>query len=192
MGKEEIVARILSDAEAEGEETVRAAKARAEEILAAAEKQCEAERAETEREAEAQGMRIRDGKAAMARLDGAKLRLAERRRVIDAVYLRALAALLCLERHDAVSLAERLLRENAEEGDEIVFSADFPYCEEVARLSVVGEKKLTVSGERPDLGGGFLLRGKTADKDVTYPALLAADREAHQAEIARALFGENH
>lgn len=190
MGKEEIVARILSDAEAEAEETVRAAKARAEEILRAADAQCAAERAEAEREAEAQGTRVREGKAAMARLDGAKVRLAERRRVLDAVYLRARAELLCLGRHESVVLFERLLKEYAEEGDEIVFSEGFDYAEEVGRLPVVREKKLTVSGERPDLKGGFLLRGATSDKDVTFPALLAADREAHQAEIARALFGD--
>ncbi len=191
MGRDDLVARILSDAQASAEETVRAARARAEEILAAAEAQCKREREETEREAEEQGKRIRDGKAAMARLDSAKIRLAERRRVLDAVYLRALAALLCLERREAVSLSERLLREYAEEGDEIVFSKEFPYCGEVAKLSVAVQKKLTVSEERPDLGGGFVLRGKTSDKDVSYRALLAADREAHQAEIARALFGDH-
>ncbi len=191
MGRDEVVERILSDAEREAGETVQAAKARAEEILEAARRQCEKERVGSENEAEAQGMRIREGKAALARLDGAKIRLAGRRKVIDAVYTRALAALLCLDAHDTLSLAERLLCENAEEGDEIVFSAGFSCCEEVADLPVVKERKLTVSAEHPDMGGGFLLRGTNSDKDVTYPALLAADREAHQAEIALALFGDH-
>ena len=191
MGKEEIVARLLSDAEAEAAETVRAAQIRAEEILAAAKEQCGRERDGAEREAEARAVRIREGREATARLDGKKIRLAEKRRVLDAVYRRALEMLLCLDRSDAVALAERLLKENAEEGDEIVFSAGFLYGEDIERLPVFREKKLTVSGERPDLGGGFLLRGKTSDKDITYPALLAADRENHQAEIARAVFGTN-
>ncbi len=190
MGREEIVERILSDAQREAEETVRAAKAHAEDILEAARRQCALERAEAQREAEAQGLRIREGKEALARLDGAKIRLAAKRRVLDAVYVRALAALLCLDRHDALALSERLLKENAERGDEIVFSEDFPYREDVEALSIVGEMQLSVSEERPDLGGGFVLRGKTSDKDVTYSALLAADREAHQAEIALALFGD--
>lgn len=190
MGREEIVERILSDAQREAEETVRAARAHAEDILEAARRQCASERAEAQREAEAQGMRIREGKEALARLDGAKIRLAAKRRVLDAVYVRALAALLCLDRHDALALSERLLKENAERGDEIVFSEDFPYREDVEALSIVGEMQLSVSEERPDLGGGFVLRGKTSDKDVTYSALLAADREAHQAEIALALFGD--
>ncbi len=192
MGKEELVARILSDAEAEAEETVRSAKARAEEIVKAAEAECEREYRDAEKEAEARGERIREGRAAMARLDGAKIRLAERRRVLDAVYLRALAALLCLEEHDALSLTEKLLESYAEEGDEIVFSDGFAYADKAEKLPVVREKKLTVSKDRPDLKGGFLLRGKKADKDLSYPALLAADREEHQAEIARALFGEKH
>lgn len=191
MGKQEIVERILSDAAAEAEATVRAAEARAAEIVAEAEREAEAQLAEAEREAEARGKRMTDGKAATARLDGAKLLLAEKRRVLDAVYERAHQALLRLDRHSAAVLSEKLLKENAEEGDEIVFSAGFPYVEEVKRLPVVREKRLTVSGECPELGGGFLLRGKTSDKDVTYPALLAADREKHQAEIAFALFGEH-
>lgn len=190
MGKEEIVERILSDAQAEAETVVCAAKQRGEEIRAAAEARCERERAEAEREAEEQGARIRDGKAAMARLDSAKIRLAEKRRVIDAVYLRALAALLVLDRRESVLLYEKLLQAYAEEGDEIVFSSGFAYADEVAALPVVREKKLAVSQEREDVRGGFLLRGERSDKDVSFPALLAADRETHQAEIARALFGD--
>ncbi len=189
MGKEEIVARIVSDAEAEAQEIVRAARERADAIVTAAEKEAEAERAEAEREASARAKFILDGKAATARLDSRKALLAEKRRVLDGVYFRALAALLCLEEHDSVLLAEKLLTENAEEGDEVVFSENFAYAEEVSALPVFGERHLSVSAERPKLSGGFLLRGKDCDKDLTFAALLAADREEHQAEIAAELFG---
>ena len=48
-----------------------------------------------------------------------------------------------------------------------------------------------LSPERAEIGGGFVLRGKTSDKDLSYGALLAADREEHQAEIAAELFKDN-
>ena len=189
MGREEIVARVLSDAEKEAERIVAAAKKRAEEIVASAQAEANAEIAEAEKEVMARAKLITDGKAATARLDSRKVLLAEKRRVIDGVYCRALAELRCLGKHDALALSERLLTENAEEGDTIIFSENFSYADEVAALPVVREKKLTVSGERQELSGGFILRGKNADKDLSYGAILAADREEHQAEIAAAVFG---
>lgn len=191
MGREEIVARVLSDAEKEADGIVADAKKRAEEIISAANAEFDREIGEAETEAYARAKLITDGKAAAARLDSQKVLLAEKRRVIDGVYYRALAQLLCLNKHESVALAEKLLREHAAEGDEIVFAENFAYAEDVKALPVIKEKKLTVSGERPKLSGGFLLRGKTCDKDITYAAILEADREEHQAEIAVALFGTN-
>ncbi len=189
MGREEIVARVLSDARKEADGIVEAARKRAEEIVRAAGLASEQEIAEAEREVGERARLLTDGRAATARLDSRKILLAEKRRVIDGIYLRALATLVCLGRHESLLLAEKLLIANAEEGDEIVFSENFPYAEDVSALPIVQEKKLTVSGERPELSGGFLLRGKSSDKDVTYAAILEADREEHQAEIARAVFG---
>ncbi len=40
------------------------------------------------------------------------------------------------------------------------------------------------------LGGGFILKGKSCDKDVSYGAMLAADREERVAEIAAQLFSK--
>ncbi len=189
MGREEIVARILSDAQAEAEGIVKAAKERAESIVRTAEETANAEIAEAEKEANARAKLITDGKAATARLDSRKVILSEKRRVVDGIYFRALVTLCCLEKHEAVLLAEKLLKDNSEKGDEIVFSENFAYADNVAALPVVRERQLTVSEERPKLSGGFILRGKYSDKDLTYGAILSADREEHQAEIARAVFG---
>lgn len=190
MGREEILSRILSDAEAEAAEIVRAAEQRAAEIVRAAEDSLAADRAAAEEEARERARRIKEGRAATARLDGAKVLLAEKRRVIDGIYLRALSSLLALEKHESLLLLGRLLEENAEEGDEVVFAENFPYAEEAKGLPVVKKKNLTVSGERLPIKGGCILRGKVCDTDLSYSALLAADREEHQAEIALAVFGK--
>lgn len=188
MGREEIVARILEDARAEAAEKEAAAQARAEAVVRAAEETAERERAQAEADAQARAEGILEGKRAAARLDSGKARLAERRKVLDAIYKRALDNLLALEKKSALLLAERLLREYAEEGDEIVFSENYAYAEEAANLPAVKEFGLRVSPNREKLSGGFVLRGLRADKDCSYAALLAADREEHQTELAAALF----
>lgn len=188
MSKESIVERIISDAEKEAEDILSAARVRAAQALEEADKEAARRLAGVKAETAQKVKSILDGKAATARLDGAKVELAEKRRVIDTVYREALNALISLNKQSSLSLAERLLEEFAEVGDEIVFSPDYKFAAEVAALGVVKEKKLSTSKKGAGFNGGFILRGKNSDKDLSYGALLAADREAHQAEIATKIF----
>lgn len=188
MAKEDIVNRIISDAEAEAAEIIRTAEERAAEIISAANTHAEKERAEAQAEVEERAKRISDGKAAAARLDSAKILLGEKRRVIDTIYARALSKLLALNESDSLQLLQRLLKDNAEEGDEVVLAENFAYAEAFKKLPVIGELKLTVSNERAKICGGCILRGKLCDKDLSFSELLNADMEEYQAEIASKLF----
>ncbi|MDE7158082.1 MAG: hypothetical protein K2N74_00750 [Clostridiales bacterium] len=188
MGKEAIIERILADAEAEAQGILNDAEKQANEIVAKASARADAGRAETRAEVEERAKRISEGKAATARLEGAKLELAEKRRVIDTVYERALEELVSLNERDFLALTEKLLNAYAEEGDEIVFSKLYGYVTAVQKLPVFKERKLKLSDERADIRGGFLLRGKTADRDLSFSSLLNADREEHQSELAQEIF----
>ena len=188
MGREEIVNKILADADAEAEEILRAARARADEILATAQARADEERAEVEREVQERVRRISDGKAAAARLDSKKIVLAQQRYVLDEIYHRALGKLLNLKERESLKLMERLLTEHAEAGDEVVFAENFAYAKGAAELPVVGKLGLTISKKRADISGGCILLGKKCDKDLSYSAILQADAEEHQAEIAAKLF----
>ncbi len=189
MGKEDIIARILSDAEREAQAIVEEAQREAESRVAEANAAAEKLKAETEEEIAARAKRISEGKAAVARLDSAKILLAEKRRVIDEIYARALQSLLSLGEHESLALVGRLLKEYAEEEDEVVFAADYPFAEKAACLPVVAEKKLRIGKTRAGTGGGFLLRGRVCDKDVTFRALLALDRAENEPALAAKLFG---
>ena len=189
MGKEEIVERIRADAEAESDEILRAAKEHAEEIVSAATARAAAEYQEAEAESAAFSKRIVDGKAATARLDAAKILLAEKRRVITEIYARALEQLKNLNERESVALLNRLLVAHAEKGDEIVLAENFRFAAGVKKLAVIKERGLTVSSERAPIDGGCILRGKISDKDLSFSALLAADMEDNQASIAERLFG---
>ncbi len=188
MSKEAIVERIVSDAEAEAREILRAAEEKAAAIAAEASAQAEKMRAETKAEVTERAGRIRAGREASARLDGAKILLAEKRRVIDSVYEQARDELASLSEKEFLKLTERLLKEYAEEGDEIVFSKLYGYTDAVSKFPVVKERKLKISDERADVRGGFWLRGKTSDKDLSFASMLRADREIYQSEIAQELF----
>lgn len=188
MGKEEIVGRILSDAGAEAQAIIEEAEGKAGETVEAAQRRALRERQGSQAEAQARAKAIKDGRAAAARLDSAKIALAERRRVIDVIYTRALGKLLSLSEKDSVSLAESLINAYAEEGDTIVFAENYAYAGAVERSGAVKKLGLKISGTRAKLDGGFILRGEKSDKDVSYGALLAQDREEYQSDVAAEVF----
>lgn len=189
MSVQAIVDRIIADAETKAAATEAEARAAAEKMTADTLRGIERDRAGVAAEISARTKAILDGKAATARLDCAKILLAEKRRVLDEVYAQALRGLKNLERPKAVALAARLLETYAEIGDEIVFADGYKYAGDVANLPVVAEKKLKVAVKTADIDGGFVLSGKNSDKDLSFSALLAADREERQAEIAAKIFG---
>ena len=188
MSKESIVERIISDAEAERENLLAEAHKKAEADVAAANERAQRKFAGVQAETAQKVKAILEGKAASARLDGAKAELKEKRRVIDAVYDGALKKLCALDKEDSLKLAERLLKEYAEDGDEIAFASDYKFTQEVMKLDVAKKKKLKISHKGATVDGGFILLGKNSDKDISFAALLAADREQFQSDIAVKLF----
>jgi len=188
MSKETIVSRIIADAEAEAAEIVATAKTRAETISASARMQAEKDRLATEKEVEEKARDIREKKAAAARLDGAKILLAAKRSVIDGVYARALERMVAMSKEEAVKLSSSLLSAYADEGDTVYFAENFNYVDDVAILPIVKAKQLIISTTRVRLDGGFMLVGRKSDKNLSYGALLAADREEYQSDIAKKLF----
>ena len=190
MSEQAIVERIISDAEEEARAIIKDAEERAAKTIAEANARAERNKQGTEAEVSEKVKGIFDGKAATARLDCAKILLGEKRGVIDEVYSRALKQLVEAGKAETLFLAERLLKEYAEEGDEIAFADNFRFQKELAALPVVKEKKLKVSPKSVTIDGGFILSGKNSDKNLSYGALLASDREERQAEIAAKLFND--
>lgn len=188
MSKEHVVQRILCDAEAEAQAIVQEAEGKAEKLLADASARVKEVRKEMEKEVLEKRNGILEKRAADARLDSAKILLREKRRVLDTVYDEAHSRLLELSKEDALALAKRLLEAYADEGDEIVFATNFPYQAEVAQFPIVQEKNLKIADTTQELSGGFRLIGEDSEKDLTYGALLKADREENQAQLAKELF----
>ena len=188
MSTEQIIERIRADALAEAQAIVAEAEEKAKKLRCEADERIALAERETQAEAEARRISALEKKAAVARLDSAKLFLKEKRKVIDAVYDEALSRLMSLGKEESLALMEKLLEAYAEVGDEIYFSKNFTYEAEVKLLPVMAEKNLKISSERADIEGGLRLKGEKADKDLSFVALLNADREEDQAELAKELF----
>ena len=188
MGTEQITKRILSDAEAEALAIVAAAEKKAEKLLSEASLRAEETRKTVESEVAEKRRAILEKRAADARLDSAKALLGEKRKVLETVYDEAHSRLLELPKEDALALVERLLCTYAETGDEIVFDKYFPYAADIKILPIVQEKGLRVAKDTQEIGGGLRLIGKVSDKDLSFKALILADRDENQASLARELF----
>lgn len=188
MASQDIVEKIISDAKAEAEATVLAANKRAEQIAELAEKKAGEERVAVQGEIAARKAFIAERNGANIRLESAKIRLKAKHDALDGVYEKAYRRLLSLEKGEALRYAERLLEENAEEGDTVCFDETFPFAEEVSALPIVERKKLRISGTRLPVGGGMVLKGEKTDKDLSYRTRLSADREEYSASIVAELF----
>ncbi|MBR2374869.1 MAG: hypothetical protein IKA88_01125 [Clostridia bacterium] len=188
MSTQLVVDRILSDAAAEAETIVKEAENKAQNLRAEASARAESAKIATETELQAKRESIFEKKRASARLDGAKILLGEKRKTLDAIYAMALSRLQTLEKEDCLRLTARLLEAYAETGDEIFFAENFAYVEAAAKLPIVGQKSLKIAEERLPIDGGMRLKGAKADKDLSYGALLAADRDENQAALAAKLF----
>ena len=186
MSLETLKERIISDAKGEAEALIATARNKAEAIEAEAETEAKESREREEREVADRIRAMEEGSAASVRLENKKCNLKERRRVIDTIYERALLSLMSLPEKESMELLSALLKEYAESGDTVALSEDYPYP--AAAEKVVTKAGFKLASARAKIKGGFYLYGKKCDRDISYAALLKADREANQAELATKIF----
>lgn len=188
MSSQNIVDKILADADVEAAGIVADAEKRAASVVETARANAEQDWDAARKETAEKSASVREKKQAAARLECAKISLAEKRRVIDEIYKAALEKLVSLSKEETIAFIDLLLNRYAEEGDEIVFAENFLYADGVKILPVVKSKKLVVAEKRLPLDGGMRLCGKASDKDLSYGAILAADRDENQSALAVELF----
>jgi vacuolar-type H+-ATPase subunit E/Vma4 len=148
MSKQDIVDRIIADAEEEAKGIIAEAQASADKLIADKNAECKALMEQTEGETAVKVKAIQDGKAATARLDGAKILLSAKRGVIDGIYEEAFSQLLRMSENDWLKLTATLLEKYAEQGDSIAFADGYPCAKGVYELPIVKDKKLKPSARR--------------------------------------------
>ena len=188
MSKQDIIDRILADAQAQAESIIEQANKKAAGLLAAAEAYSKKETEEAQRECNEYAKDVMEKRAAAARLEGGKIALAEKRKTLDYIYSVALAKLKEMANQDPLVFYSVLIERYADMGDTVCLPVGFAYPTAVEALPAFEAKGLKLSPERANIDGGMLLIGEKADKDVSLSALIARDKDVYLAEIAAEIF----
>jgi V/A-type H+-transporting ATPase subunit E len=132
---------------------------------------------------------------AAARMDIAKLRLAEKRKVLDEVFQQARQQLHQLPDDQYRQLIAKLILQTVETGDEQVIvdenesRIDQQLIDQVnQQLSANGKGNLKLSDQRRNLGGGFILSRGKIKTNVSFEVLLDQARKDLEIDLAKELF----
>ena len=190
MNAEQVVQKILAEANAEAEKIVSDARAKAADTQVAEFEATTARLANEAAEDKLQRM------LAGARMTNTKQTLAAKVAILDSVFTKAKAAVNQMPDDEYLALMTALMKKAIETGDEEVIVGknetriNQRFIDDVNRQLGAGFKgNLRLSNERADIAGGFILtRGKVqvnASTDVMIDAL----RESMAIEISQELFG---
>ena len=190
-GKENIIAGILSAAEADKAQVLSAARAQAEELARADEEFCASLRAQTEKTVQETEETEILRASARARMDTGKVLLAARQEEISAAFAAAEEAFRTMDKKKYFDFIVSLLDRWAEEGDTVVLAAaDAERVSERDIASYAAARGIRLSCRADGaFSGGVMLENDRYDKNLTVGMLLQEYRASHEAEIASVLSG---
>jgi len=195
MGAEEVVEKILSDARTEAERI----KKQAEEKEAAEQTKLDKQLDEYKKQTEILTQKAAEDKKAhilvAARIDIAKEYLAQKRTILDEAFAQTQQQLQNLPDEDYRVLCGKLMLKAVETGDEEVIvdnnetRIDQEFIKQINRQLGPGYKgNLRLSGEKQNLGGGFILKRGKIKNNVSFEVLLTQARKELEIELAKELF----
>lgn len=190
MGKEAIIEKIISDAEARANAVLEEANAKADEIISVASQECKAYLAKSKHDIDVAVGEIAKRSETVAELDARKLRLGAKAKTIDLTYALVLEKLHNLDKKTAKALLLGML-DKAEDGDEVIISENEKDIVTEKVVADVAKKKgitLTLSPTFGNFDGGMILSGKGVDKNLTFAAELDVLRENTEEKVAKELF----
>lgn len=188
-GKENIINKILSDADEKCARIVANAEQTAAELKAQAENEAEAEKQALAARTEAVAAERVRNRVATAELDARKYALSCKQKLIAQCYDKALKHFASLPARDKQAFVVKLLKKYAEQGETVVAAkAD----KDVVTQKVLDEvgKKLVLSNKYHGELGGVILEGSGYEKDLTLNRIVEYLREQTEGNVAAALFGD--
>ena len=190
-GKENIINKILSDADARCNEILSKADLQAKAILDDANETVNRDRAALQLRIDAQTAERKRNRISNAELDAKKHKLHVKQQLISRCYDLAYEHLLKLSDSERLSLIGTLLDKYAEKGETVfVTQAD---AKGVTQLWLNGfEKDLQLGKKYLKADGGVLLEGEGYEKDLTYRSVIRLAREQTENKVADLLLGEHN
>ncbi len=190
MGKEAIIEKIISDAEARANAILEEARLKADEIIATAAQECKEYLAKNKHEIDVATSEIAKRSETVAELDARKLGLGAKSKTLDLTYSLVLEKLRNLDKKTLKALLLGML-DKAEGGDVVIISENEKDIVTSKVVQDVAKKKgitLTLSEKFGDFDGGMILSGKGVDKNLTFDAELDVLREDTEGRVAKELF----
>ena len=187
-GKENIINKILSDADDKCRKILEQADSQAKSILDAAEASIAKDRAELDARIQvASAERIRNS-IATAELEGKKYRLNAKQRLISRCYDVAYECLLKQSDKERLALIGTLLDKYAEKG-ETVYVAEKDGKLVTQKYLDGFNKELKLGKRYIKADGGVVLEGDGYEKDLTLSRVIRYAREQTESRVAAALLG---
>jgi len=196
MEAEQVIGKILSDAESEAGKIKREAKEKAE----AEQSKFDAELAEFKKQTEVLAKKAGEEKKAhllaAARMDIAQEYLREKRDILNEVFEKARSELVNLGDKEYLDFMSKLIHKAVETGDEEVLvdkaekRVDHEFIKQINHELGIGYKgNLRLSEERLNIGAGFVLRRGRIKNNASLDVLLSGARNEMEIELAKELFG---
>jgi V/A-type H+-transporting ATPase subunit E len=197
MDAEQVVEKILADANSQAEKIKAQANERQAAEQAKAAKQLDEYKKQTETLAQKTATEKKEHILAAARMDIAKQYLAEKRKILDEVFEQAKAALQNLDDENYRRLMAKLVIEAVATGDEKVIvdhnesRINQDFIDDInGRLASEGKGNLKLSEEKRDLGAGCILKRGSIMTNASLEVLLAQARKELEIELAGQLFAD--
>jgi V/A-type H+-transporting ATPase subunit E len=197
---DKLKAKIISDAEAQAHGIVEEGQAEADAVRAEAQAEIDKINAEARAHAESEAKEHIRRQVSLRQLEAKKAVLAEKGKVMEEVFGKALAELRGRDREGSYGLTKELLLKAIETGDEEVIVASDDrggltpsFIESInAELSKAGKRaEIKLGDETREIQGGFILRRGRTEINSSFETLLTMLRDDVETEVAKILFGES-
>ncbi len=188
-GKENIINKILADADMKCQEILSSAQENAQRISDSARVAADAEKAQFDEKLQKLSAERARNSLATAKLEARKYRLAKMQQLIYLCYQKALEKLANLSAQERKALIGKLLEKYAEKGETVRICNGDKDIVTQSFLDSFG-KDLLLGKEFLQAKGGIVLENKNYDKDLTLEKLVAYCRERTESKVAAALFGD--
>ncbi|MCH5156455.1 MAG: hypothetical protein J1G02_01095 [Clostridiales bacterium] len=187
-GKENIINKILSDADAKAAEILSAAESSAQTIIDKAEQAIAGDRQALEQRLQTVAAERQRNRKATAELDAKKYTLERKQQLISRCYELVYDKLVHMSDEERQGLIGSLLEKYAEAGETVyVTQADAKFVTQVWLNGF--EKNLTLGKKYIKADGGIVLEGNGYEKDLTLKSVVKYLREQTENKVVELLLG---
>ena len=191
MSKENLLSKIILDAEAQAEEIKTTAEQASAVALDNAITSFNAEFEKVISKAKTDGEEIITQAVLNAEIEARKILLKAKQEVLSATIERSLEKLMKLPDSEYIALITDMIAGVVENGDTVIISRNDEKrltAEVIAKISKVIGKKLTLSNERGDFLGGVILSQNGLDKNMTLENELSEIKQERINKLSTKLF----